>query len=116
MTSAESIGILPAIRASDIDRQQKGQAGMDNFDSPPESVDGHLHFSASWDGRRHHVFVSAVLISHEAGRTMSRAEMADYLVLHAKRYIAVAKLQFHAGNVRGRSITLEACPNFGAAA
>jgi hypothetical protein len=57
----------------------------------PHPIDGHVSFSAEWDGFPHTIFILDEAIEKAAGRRLDRDAAAAYVHQHIDRFLAVAK-------------------------
>lgn len=54
-------------------------------------IDGHVSFSAEWDGFPHTIFILDEAIEQAAGRALDRDAAAAYVHQHMDRFLAMAK-------------------------
>jgi hypothetical protein len=57
----------------------------------PQPIDGHVSFSAEWDGFLHTVFILDEAIEQAAGHALDRDAAAAYVHQHMDRFLAIAK-------------------------
>jgi hypothetical protein len=57
----------------------------------PHPIDGHVSFSAEWDGFPRTIFILDEAIEQAAGRELDRDAAAAYVHLHMDRFLKIAK-------------------------
>ena len=57
----------------------------------PHPIDGHVSFSAEWDGFPRTIFILDEVIDQAAGERLDRDAAAAYVQQHIGRFLAVAK-------------------------
>ncbi len=57
----------------------------------PRPIDGHVSFSAEWDGFPHTIFIVDEAIEQAAGERLDRDAAAAYVHQHIDRFLAIAK-------------------------
>jgi hypothetical protein len=74
----------------------------------PHPIDGHVSFSAEWDGFPRTIFILDEAVEQAAGRSLDRDAAAAYVHQHIDRFLAVAKRVSAASAIpAGRLITID---------